>query len=108
GLLAGRLGSVGRAVGVRVVRVMLVAVVLQGLAGVMTAALYARRRVTLPAFAVAVYNLGIIVTAILWYQLLGVYALVLGVVIGAAGQLLIQIPGVGRLHFRPRLALRSP
>ncbi|MFN8637691.1 MAG: lipid II flippase MurJ, partial [Chloroflexota bacterium] len=97
-----------RAAAIPMVRVMLVAVVLQGLAGILTAVLYARRRVTLPAFAVAVYNGGVIVGALLFHQTLGVYALVLGVVIGAAGQLLLQLPGLGRLRYRPALELHRP
>ena len=56
-LLASRLSDGRRAAAIPMVRVMMVAVVLQGLAGVLTAVLYARRRVTLPALAVAVYNL---------------------------------------------------
>src|SRR3954465_13822394 len=107
-VLASRLGPDARAAAIPMVRVMLVAVVLQGLAGVLTAVLYARRQVTLPAFAVAVYNAGIIVTALVWHQVIGVYALVLGVVIGAAGQLLLQLFGLGGLRFRPALDLKSP
>jgi putative peptidoglycan lipid II flippase len=106
-LIASRLGDEARAAAIPMVRIMLVAVVLQGLAGVLTAVLYARRRVTLPAFAVAVYNAGVIAAALLLHQVLGIYALVLGVVVGAAGQLLLQVPGLGRLRYRPRLDLRS-
>jgi putative peptidoglycan lipid II flippase len=107
-LLASGLSAPVRAAAIPMVRVMLVAVVLQGLAGVLTAVLYAKRRVTLPAFAVAVYNGGIIVTALLWHQVLGVYALVLGVLIGAAGQLVLQLFGIGALRYRPKLDLKSP
>ncbi|MGE3909833.1 MAG: murein biosynthesis integral membrane protein MurJ [Chloroflexota bacterium] len=97
-----------RAAAVPMVRVMLVAVILQGVAGVLTGVLYARRRVTLPAFAVAVYNGGVILGALLLHQTLGVYALVLGVVFGALGQVLLQLPGLGRLRYRPRLELDRP
>lgn len=107
-LLASRLSGPARAAAIPMVQVMLVAVILQGLAGVLTAVLYARRRVTLPAFAVAVYNGGIIVTALLWHQALGVYALVLGVLIGAAGQLVLQLFGLGGPRYRPALDLKSP
>jgi putative peptidoglycan lipid II flippase len=107
-LLASGLNAPTRAAAIPMVQVMLVAVILQGLAGVLTAVLYARRRVTLPAFAVAVYNGGIIVTALLWHQVLGVYALVLGVLIGAAGQLILQLFGLGGLHYRPSLDFKSP
>jgi len=70
---------------VGMVRVMLVAVVLQGLAGVLMAVLYARQRVTLPAFAPAVYNGGVILLALMLHEALGVGALVARVVLGAAG-----------------------
>jgi putative peptidoglycan lipid II flippase len=107
-LLAGGFGPDTQAAAVPMVRLMLVAVVLQGVAGVITAVLYARRRVTLPAFAVAVYNGGVILGALLLHNVLGVYALVLGVVFGAAGQVLLQVPGLGRPRYRPALDLRSP
>jgi putative peptidoglycan lipid II flippase len=107
-LLASRLPDDTRAAAIPMVRVMLVAVVLQGLAGVMTAVLYARRRVTLPAFAVAVYNGAVIVCALVLHPVLDVYALVLGVVVGAAGQVLLQAPGLGRWGYRLALDARSP
>ena len=107
-LLASGLAEDARSAAIPMVRVMLVAVVLQGLAGIMTAVLYARRRVTLPAFAVAVYNGAVIVCALLLHQVLDVYALVAGVVVGAAGQVLLQFPGLGRWRFRPSLDLHRP
>ena len=107
-LLASRLADDARAAAIPMVRVMLVAVVLQGLAGIMTAVLYARRRVTLPSFAVAVYNGAVIVCALLLHQVLDVYALVVGVVVGAIGQVLLQLPGLGRWRFRPSLDLDRP
>lgn len=107
-LLASRLADDAREAAIPMVRVMLVAVVLQGVAGIMTAVLYARRRVTLPAFAVAVYNGAVIVCALLLHQVIGVYALVVGVVVGAVGQVLLQWPGLGRWRFRPSLDLTRP
>jgi putative peptidoglycan lipid II flippase len=107
-LLASGLSGDARDAAIPMVRVMLVAVVLQGLAGIMTAVLYARRRVTLPAFAVAVYNGAVIVCALLLHQVLDIYALVVGVLIGAAGQMLLQLPGLGRWRFRPSLDLNRP
>ncbi|MCC6175784.1 MAG: murein biosynthesis integral membrane protein MurJ [Chloroflexi bacterium] len=107
-LLAGGFGPEAREAAVPMVRILLVAVVLQGIAGVLMAALYARRRVTLPAFAVAIYNIGIIAGALLLHERIGVDALVIGVLIGAAGQVLLQLPGLGRLHYRPLLELHRP
>jgi putative peptidoglycan lipid II flippase len=89
------------------VRVMLVAVVLQGLAGVLMAALYAQNRFALPAFAPAIYNGAMILLALLLHEQLGVMALVAGVLLGAAGQLLLQAAGLRELRYRPRLDLRQ-
>lgn len=94
-----------RAGAVLMTRVLLVAVVLQGLAGVLMAVLYARRRAALPALAPAIYNAGIIVGALLLHPVLGVGALVAGVLLGAAGQLALQLPGLRGLRIRPRLDL---
>jgi putative peptidoglycan lipid II flippase len=107
GLLASGFGPEQRAEAVPMVRVMLGAVFLQGIAGVLMAVLYARRRFGLPAFAVAVYNGGIILAAVLLHEPLGVDALVVGVLLGALGQLLLQVPGLGRIRFRPTLGLDS-
>ncbi|MBA2448076.1 MAG: murein biosynthesis integral membrane protein MurJ [Chloroflexi bacterium] len=104
-LLAPGFGPEQQAEAVPMVRVMLVAVVLQGLAGVLTAILYARRRFGRPAFAVAVYNGGIILGALLLHQAFGVYALVVGVLLGAVGQLALQLVGLGRLRYYPGLGL---
>jgi len=89
-------------------RVLLLAVVLQGLAGVAMAVLYARQRFALPAFAVAVYNGGIIVGALALHQWLGVTSLVVGVLLGAFGQLALQAPGLRGMVYRPVLDLHLP
>ncbi len=107
-LVAPGLAEASRSEAVPMVRTMLAAVVLQGLAGVLMAALYARRRVGLPAFAVAVYNGAIIVAALLFHQALGIYALVVGVLLGALGQLALQLLGLGRPRYRPSFDLNRP
>jgi putative peptidoglycan lipid II flippase len=67
------------------------------------AVLYALHRVTLPSFAAAVYNAGIIVCAIALARPFGVTGLVIGLLVGAAAQLTLQLVGLrGRL---PRLSL---
>ena len=72
GLLVAGFDAAQQAEATTMVRVMLVAVVLQGMAGILMAVLYARRRNALPAFAVAVYNGGIIGGALALHQVLGV------------------------------------
>jgi putative peptidoglycan lipid II flippase len=93
---------------VAMVRLMLVAVVLQGLAGVLMAVLYARQRFALPAFAPAMYNGGIILLALLLHSVLGVGALVAGVLLGAAGQLVLQLSGLRTLRYHPVLDFGLP
>ena len=90
------------------VRVMLVAVVLQGLAAVLMATLYARERPALPAFSPAVYNGAIILLALLLHERLGVASLVAGVLVGALGQLLLQLGGLPRLRYHFGLDLHLP
>ncbi len=96
--------------GVRLMRLALVSVVFQGLAGVLASVLYALDRFTLPAFAVAVYNTGIIVGVVALAPMLGIYALVAGLVLGALGQLLLQASGVRAFWpaYRPRIDVHDP
>lgn len=91
-------------------RVALVSVVLQGLAGMLMSALYALNRFVLPAFAVAVYNTGVIFGVLALSQVAGVYALVIGLVIGAAGQLVLQSVGLREFWaaYRPRVDFADP
>jgi putative peptidoglycan lipid II flippase len=93
---------------VAMVRVMLVAVVFQGLAGVLMAVLYAANRFALPAFAPAAYNGAIILAGLALHEVLGIEALVVGVLLGALTQLALQLGGLRDLRFRPRLDLASP
>jgi len=93
---------------ITLVRVVLPAVIFLGLSGITTALLYARQQFTLPAFVVAVYNLGIIVMALLLAPALGTVSLVVGVLVGAVLQLALQVPGLRGFHYRLTLALRHP
>src|SRR5579859_3735331 len=67
-----------RALAVNLMRIALVSVIFQGLAGVLTSALYAQNRFTLPAFATATYNVGIIVGVVLLAKVVGYEALPIG------------------------------
>lgn len=86
------------------VRWLLPAVVLMGLSGLMTATLYARQQFLLPAFAGAVFNLGIIAGAVLLHNQLGIRSLAVGVLIGAAGQVALQTPGLRGMRYTPLAA----
>jgi putative peptidoglycan lipid II flippase len=93
---------------VLMIRVMLPAVLFMGLAGITTALLYSRERFTFPAFAPAAFNFGIITVGLILSRWLGVVSLVVGVLVGAALQLGIQLPGLRGMRFRFSLRLYHP
>jgi putative peptidoglycan lipid II flippase len=99
-----------RALAAELMRIALISVVLQGLAGVLTSALYAQQRFTLPAFATAIYNVGIIVGIVALAPVLGVEALAVGLVLGALAQFLMQAAGLRAFWrvYRPRIDLADP
>jgi len=77
---------------VRIMRVMLITPIIFGVSGVVMAALNARQHFLLPAIAPSIYNLGIIMGAILFAP--NIMGLAIGAVAGAFGHLLIQVPGL--------------
>jgi putative peptidoglycan lipid II flippase len=91
-------------------RVALISVIFQGLAGILTSVLYARNRFTLPAFANAAYNAGVIVAIALLAGRLGVTALSVGLVVGALGQFALQAAGLTDFWraFRPHVDFQDP
>jgi len=90
-------------------RLMLLTPTIFGVSGVVMGILNARQHFLLPALAPIVYNLGIIAGALLLAPGLGVRGLALGVVAGALGHLLVQLPGLVRhgLRYTPVLGLRD-
>lgn len=95
---------------VALLRILLLSTVIFGASGIIMAALNARQHFLLPALAPSVYNLGIIAGALAAPLGFGVRALAWGAVAGAAGHLLVQLPGL-RLHraiYSPALTLRYP
>ncbi|MBV9581020.1 MAG: murein biosynthesis integral membrane protein MurJ [Chloroflexi bacterium] len=99
-----------RQLAVHLMRIALVSVIFQGLAGVLTSALYAQNRFVLPAFSTAAYNIGIIVGVLLLAQTLGYSALPVGLIIGALAQFLLQASGLRRFWraYRPHIDLSDP
>ncbi len=90
-------------------RLMLLSPLLLTLGAVMTAGLNAAGIFGAPALAPNVYNIAIIVCAVALTPVLGIYALGLGVVAGAAGHLLTQVTAVRRTGlYRPSLDLHDP
>lgn len=107
-LLAGGFAPDIRATATQMVRLLLPAVIFMGLSGLITALLYARQRFLLPSFTTSAYNLGIIVGALALTPLLGPFSLVAGVLVGALLQVLLQLPGLRGMTYRPVLDLGHP
>lgn len=99
-----------RQLAINLMRIALISVVFQGLAGVLTSALYAQNRFVLPAFSTAAYNVGIIVGVLLLAQTLGYSALPIGLIIGALAQFLLQASGLRSFWraYRPHIDLADP
>jgi putative peptidoglycan lipid II flippase len=76
------------------------AVVFLSLSGILTSLLYALRRFTLPAFTGAMFNLSMVIVALLLWKPLGVTAMALGALIGAAAQMALQLPGLRQTRLR--------
>lgn len=68
------------------IRLVTPAIWLFGMAGVLTAVLYALQRFTWPALATALYNLGIVLAAPLLAPKIGVTSLIVGILFGSALQ----------------------
>ncbi len=101
-----------RVLTVRLMRVMLLSTIIFGASGVIMGALNARQHFLLPALAPIIYNLGIILGVLVWAGAGAApeMGLAVGAVIGAAGHLLIQLPGLRQKQARYAvlLTLRDP
>ena len=89
----------------RLMRVMLLSPIIFGVSGLAMGILNAHQHFLLPALAPSLYNVGIILGALLLAPGLGIYGLAWGVVLGAALHLLVQAPGLWRIQARYSLAL---
>jgi putative peptidoglycan lipid II flippase len=98
-----------QALTVDLMRLMLITPVIFGVSGVFMGILNAQQHFLLPALAPILYNLGIILGAVILAPDMGVMGLAMGVVAGALGHLLIQIPGLIRygLRYTPTLGLQD-
>ncbi len=75
-------------------RVLLLSPILFSISGMLTGMLHARRHFLLPAISPMLYNLAIILGALLLPEELGVEALVIGVIAGSGLHLMIQLPAL--------------
>ena len=90
------------------IRLILPSLIFFGLWGVTVGVLYARQQFVFPALASAVYNVGVIVGALLLGRRIDVAALSIGVVLGALFQFLIVLPGLWGLRLRINYDIRHP
>jgi putative peptidoglycan lipid II flippase len=89
-----------QALTVDLMRWMLISTTIFGVSGVVMGALNARQNFWQPAVAPVIYNAAIMAGAWWLGGALGVRGAVIGVVAGAAGHLLVQIPGLWRQGMR--------
>jgi putative peptidoglycan lipid II flippase len=91
-------------------RIILLQTFIFGVAGVIVGVLHSHQHFFLPAIAPIFYNLGQIFGVIVLAPRFGISGLTWGMVLGAAGYLLIQTPALWRFGARyfPTLALRIP
>ncbi len=99
-----------QALTIHLVRIMMLTPILFSVSGLLMGILNANQRFLLPAIAPALYNIGIILGAVILSPSLGIYGPTLGMVIGALLHLLVQVPGLVALRpsLRPVLDLREP
>ncbi|GAB4549427.1 MAG: murein biosynthesis integral membrane protein MurJ [Anaerolineae bacterium] len=104
-LIAPGFTAAQQALSVELMRWMLVSTLIFGVSGVVMGILNARQHFLLPALAPVIYNAAII--AGVWFlgPALGVRGATIGVVLGAAGHLLVQLPELRRQGMRYALGL---
>ncbi len=81
-------------------RIMMISPIFLGFSAVLSSVLQATKRFLIFSLAPIMYNLGIIIGALLLVPIFGLKGLALGVVFGAFLHLLIQIPAVFSLGFK--------
>lgn len=106
-IIAPGFDEAGSATTAELTRIMVLSPLFLAAGAVATSVLNAKSRFGAAALAPLVYNLVIIASAVLLVPSLGVTGLAIGVVAGAAGHVLVQLPALGRLgaRIRPRLEL---
>lgn len=91
-------------------RLTLISTLIFSVSSLAGAVLNARQHFILPAVAPLIYNVGIMAGAIFFAPQWGVYGLIFGAILGAAGHLLIQTPGLMYYGFcyRPLFGWTDP
>jgi putative peptidoglycan lipid II flippase len=83
-----------RALFVQLLRVLVFSLFFLSLSAVLTGLLYALQRFTLPTFTASLFNLGIVLGALALHNVFGVTSLAIGLLVGAALQVVVQLPGL--------------
>jgi putative peptidoglycan lipid II flippase len=86
----------------RCMRLVAATIPLLGLAGYLAAALRTHGRFAAPATIYLAYNVGIVATILLLHQRFGVVAAALGILVGAALMVVVQVPASARVLPWPR------
>lgn len=109
-VIAPGFSSAQQALTAELMRWMLIATVIFGVSGVVMGILNARQNFWQPALAPVVYNIAIMLGALVLGGALGVRGATVGVVFGAFGHLGLQLPGLRRagMRFSLRLAPDDP
>ncbi|MCP4542380.1 MAG: murein biosynthesis integral membrane protein MurJ [Chloroflexi bacterium] len=107
-LSAGGLSLADQALATSLLRLVLPGVLFLSLASILTGALYALKRFTLPAFTPAVFNAAVVVAALVFGHRWGVYSMAVGLLVGSVLQVALQLPGLRDARLRPTLNLHHP
>ncbi len=89
-------------------RITIPSIIFLNMSGILTAALYARRRFIFTAFTATAYNLTMIACVVIFERSLGITALAIGMLAGSILQVLMQIPGMRGIPIRLSLNWRLP
>ncbi len=97
-------------IAVNLTRIMVFAQLFFAISNFFTGMLQSYKRFILPALSPLLYNIGILIGAFALSSYFGIYAAGIGVVIGAALHLLVQLPLAYKLgyRFRPVMSFRHP
>ncbi|MBP9708919.1 MAG: hypothetical protein KBD78_14885, partial [Oligoflexales bacterium] len=90
---------------IKLTRVMLLAQIFFTVSNIMTGILQSYKRFIVPSLAPVIYNLGIILGVVLFSGKFGIYSAGLGVILGAFMHMIVQIPLVLKLGFKPTFSL---
>ncbi len=107
-LSAGGLPLADQELAMRLLRIMLPGVVFLSLASVLSGALYALKRFTIPAMTAAVFNVALVAVALALGRRWGVYSMAVGLLAGSFLQVVFQLPGLRDARFRLVFDFRHP